>query len=138
MSTTIPDSHKDLIEGPVVVTLSTMMPDGQPQSSPVWCNYDGSHVLVNTIRGRQKYKNMLARPMVTILAVDPQNPYRFLEVRGAVEEMVEAGAVEHMNTLTRLYVNKPNYYGGFAPAEREGQEVRVICKIKPTRVNHAG
>lgn len=133
MSTVIPESHKDLIEGPVFVTLSTVLPDGQPQSSVVWCNNDGNYLLVNTVRGRMKEKNMRARPMATILAIDPQNPYRYLEVRGKVEEITEEGAIDHINQLAQLYVNQPKYYGGVAPAEREGKETRVICKIKPTR-----
>lgn len=134
MTTVIPESHKDLIEGPVFVTLSTVMPDGQPQSSVVWCSYDGNHILVNTARGRLKEKNMRARLMATILAIDPQNPYRYLEVRGKVEEITEEGAIDHINQLAQLYANKPKFYGGVAPAEREGRETRVICKIKPTRV----
>jgi PPOX class probable F420-dependent enzyme len=134
MSARIPNSHLDLIEGPVYITLATIMPDGQPQATVVWCNYDGEHVLVNTARGRQKEKNMSERPMATILALDPENPYRYLEVRGDVAEMTEKGAKEHIDQLASLYVNKPKYYGGAAPADREGKEVRVICKIKPTRV----
>ncbi len=134
MSTVIPESHKDLIEGPVCVTLSTVLPDGQPQSSVVWCSYDDNHILVNTARGRMKEKNMRARPMATILAIDPQNPYRYLEMRGKVEEITEEGAIDHINQLAQLYINKPTYYGGAAPAEQEGKETRVVCKIKPIRV----
>jgi PPOX class probable F420-dependent enzyme len=114
------------------------MSDGQPQASVVWCNYDGTHVLVNTARGRQKEKNMRARPVATILALDPENPYRYLEVRGTVQVITEEGAVEHINQLAELYMNKPKFYGGVAPAELEGREVRVICKIKPTRVRSIG
>lgn len=130
----IPASYKDLIEGPVIVSLATVMPDGQPQVTPVWCSYDGTHVKVNTARGRQKEKNMSARSMVTILAIDPKNPYRYLEVRGSVDEITEEGAMDHINTLAMLYMNKPKYYGGVAPAELEGKEVRVICNIKPKKV----
>ena len=99
MSATIPDSFRDLLDGPVYAALTTVMPDGQPQLTIVWCNYDGGHVLVNTIRGRQKEKNMLARPMVTLLALDPENSMRWIEVRGVVDEMTEEGGVEHITEL---------------------------------------
>jgi PPOX class probable F420-dependent enzyme len=138
MAAVIPDSHKDLLEQPVYVALATVMADGQPQVTPVWCSYDGAHILVNTLRGRIKEKNMKARPKVTILAIDPKDPYRWLEVRGAVEAMTEEGAIEHINQLAQLYANKKNYYGDYVPAERRHQETRVICKIKPTKVVTAG
>lgn len=133
MAAEIPESHKDLLEQPIHVTLVTLMPNGDPQASVVWCSYDGAHILINTIRGRRKEKNMLARPVVSILAVDPQNPLRYLEVRGTVAEVTEEGAVDHMHSLSRMYTNK-NYYGEFVPAERANQETRVIFKIKPTKV----
>ncbi|HEX6387565.1 MAG TPA: PPOX class F420-dependent oxidoreductase [Anaerolineae bacterium] len=138
MSATIPDSHVDLLEGPVHVALATLMPDGQPQVTVVWCNYDGEYVLVNTARGRQKEQNMNERPKVTILAVDPDDPYRWLEVRGTVEEMTEEGAVDHISNLARLYKDVPAYYGYAAPAERRNRETRVMVKIRPTHVNAYG
>jgi len=138
MSTPIPESHIDLLEGPVYVTLATIMPDGQPQASVVWCDYDGTHVLVNTAKGRQKEKNMRLRPMATLLVVDPGNAYRYLEVRGRVDEIAEEGARGHIDRLAMAYEGQPSFYGGVAPAEREGQEVRVICKIRPTRVRTFG
>ncbi|RMG92602.1 MAG: PPOX class F420-dependent oxidoreductase [Chloroflexi bacterium] len=130
----IPESHRDLLDGPVPVTLATIMPDGQPQLSVVWCNTDGDFVLVNTARGRQKDTNMRQRPKVTILAIDPKNPYRYLEVRGEVVEMTEEGALEHINQLAKLYVGVDNYYGGLAPEEQKHKETRVMAKIRPTRV----
>ena len=135
MSAVIPDSHKALLEEPVYITLATVMPNGQPQASVVWCSYDGEYVLVNTVRGRQKEKNMRERRMATILAVDPKDPYHFLEIRGVVEEITEKGGVDHINQLAQAYVNKSKYYGDYVPAERAQQEVRVICKIKPQKVN---
>ncbi len=138
MSAQIPNSHRDLIDGPVYVTFTTVMPDGQPQSTITWCNSDGDHILINTTRGRQKEKNLLNHPKATVFAVDPNNPFRALEVRGTVVEMTEAGAVEHISELARLYVGAANYYGDFAPAERAAEETRIICKLKPTKVNVIG
>ena len=137
MSAKIPESHVDLLTGPVYVTMATVMPDGQPQLTVVWCTFDGTHVLVSTARGRQKEKNLLARPMATLLAVDPQSPFRYLEVRGSVE-ITEDGGMDLINELAMLYMNQPKYYGGVAPAELESQETRVVCKILPQKVNAFG
>ncbi len=133
MPVQIPESHKDLLERPVYITLTTLMPNGHPQSSVAWCSFDGQYIWINSIRGRQKEKNMLARPVVSIVAMDPQNPLRYIEVRGAVAEVTEEGAVEHINQLSRMYLNK-NFYGEYTSAERLHRETRVIFKIKPTRV----
>ncbi len=133
MSKPIPEAYQDLLTGPVSVTMATIMPDGAPQLSVVWCSYDGEFVLVNTARGRQKDKNLQARPVASILAIDPQNPYRYLEIRGSVE-LTEDGAKEHINDMARLYRGVPAYYGFSAPAELEQTETRVLCKITPTHV----
>lgn len=133
MSAKIPDDFKGLLEGPVFVAVSTMMPDGQPQSTVVWCSYDGEDLLFNTARGRQKEKNLKVNPKVSLLAIDPDNPYRWIEVRGTVE-FIDEGAVDHIDQLARLYTGNDKYYGGVAPADLEGKEQRVICKINPTRV----
>ena len=134
----IPDTHKDLLNGPVVVAFTTIMPDGMPQTTPVWCGWDGEHIVVNTARGRRKEKNVLANPKVNVLAIDPQNPYRWLEVRGTVAELTEDGAIDHINTLAKLYVGKDTYFGGVAPAEAAETQTRVIIKIKPERVVASG
>ncbi len=132
----IPDNFKDLLEGPVFITLVTIMPSGQPQATPVWCNYDGTHVLINTARGRQKDKNLQANPRVTILAIDPKNPYRWIEVRGRVDESTEEGALDHINQLSALYTGNPDYYS--RNPSRRNQETRVTYKIRPEHVNTNG
>lgn len=132
MAATIPESHKDLLEGPVVVTLVTVFPNGQPQANPVWCSYDGAYVLVNSAKGRAKDKNMRANPHVAVLAVDPQNPYRWLEVRGVVETITEEGALDHINALSKLYRGVEDYYASMP--QMRGQETRVTYKIRPERV----
>lgn len=134
----IPDTHRDLLEQAVVVTLVTVMPDGQPQATPVWCDFEDGYVRINTARGRQKDKNMLSRPKVTILAVDPKNPYRWIEVRGLVIDMNDdqAVAVGHINKLSLLYRGYEDYYKNMP--ERRGKEERVMFRIKPTRVVTGG
>ena len=130
---TIPDSHKDLLEAPIHAVLTTMMPDGQPQSSLVWCDYDGTYVRVNTTRERQKGKNMITNPKVTLLVIDLHDAGRWLEVRGEVE-ISEEGALKHLDELTRQYTDKRHYYGGIFPVEQRECETRIICKIIPKKV----
>jgi PPOX class probable F420-dependent enzyme len=133
----IPDTHKDLLTGAVVVSLVTVMPDGTPQATPIWIDYDGTHLIVNTARGRQKDRNMQRRSKVAVLAIDPKNSYRWLEVRGEVDDISEEGAVEVINKLAKKYRGVDSYYGGAAPAERATQETRVTYKIKPLHINHS-
>lgn len=134
MPVAIPDSFKDLIEGPVSVALTTVMPDGQPQTTVVWCNYDGSHVLINTMSRFQKAKNMRANPKVTLFAWRRSDPLRYLEVRGTVVAMTEEGAMQHLDELAVLYTGKAPYFGEVIPAEWKDRETPVLCKIAPTRV----
>ena len=138
MSEMIPASHRDLIDGPVLVTFATIMPDGQPQLSVIWCNSDSTHILINTARGRQKDKSIARDPRVALLARDPDDPYRFIEVRGRVEEVTEENAVEHIDELARIYSGHPGFYGYVASDEQRIGETRLICKIKPTKVRVAG
>ncbi len=81
----IPHAFRDLLEGRACAALSTVMPDGQPQSTVVWCDVDGDCLLINTMRGFRKEKNMRAHPRVTLLAYEQRNPLRSLEVRGTVD-----------------------------------------------------
>lgn len=124
---TIPQSHIDLLEKPVTVALVTIMPDGAPQATPVWCDYVDGHIRINTARGRQKDRNLDSGRPVAVLAIDPTNPYRWMEVRGIVADSTEEGAEEHINTLSHQYFRRDyNYVEG---------EVRVMYRIRPTKVN---
>ena len=133
MSLTIPGTHLDLLTKPIHAVLTTMMPDGQPQSSLVWCDYDGECARVNTSLERQKGKNMQANPKVTLLVVDPEDTSRYLEIRGEVE-MVFENSLEHLDAITRQYTQHPRYYGYVFPLERQAQETRVICRIRAKKL----
>ncbi len=134
VSAQIPEAYLDLVNGPRVAALTTVMPDGQPQTTAVWCNFDGTHVLVNTMRGFRKEKNMRLNPKVTLLCYDPHQPLRFIEVRGTVVEMTEAGALKHLDGLSELYTGMSPYFGTCVPAEFKEKETPVLCKILPTHV----
>ncbi len=124
----IPENVRDLFERPIVSVLATLMADGQPQLTPVWCDYDGKYVRINTARGRQKDRNMTKRARVTVLLMDPQNPYHWVEVRGHIVETTEAGAREHIDQLARKYTGKNYVY-------QQPDQVRVLYRIEPDKVN---
>ena len=130
----IPEAYRDLLAGRIYAALATVMPDGQPQCTVVWCDYAGTHVLINTMRGFRKEKNMRANPKVTLLAYDQCNPLRSLEVRGTVVEMTEAGALAHLDSLSVKYIGRGPYFGACVPAELSAREFPVLCRIMPTRV----
>ena len=132
MSVRIPDAFRDLFEKQSFAHLVTLMPDGGPQVSPVWCDSDGTHVLINSARGRQKDKNMERDPRVALSIQDPTNPYRYLEVRGRVVEITQQGAEAHIDRLAKRYMGVDEY-----PLRKPG-EARVIYKILPEKVNTMG
>jgi PPOX class probable F420-dependent enzyme len=129
----IPDSHLDLLTKPICGVFTTMGADGQPRSSLVWVDTDGECARVNTTLQRQKGRDLLADPKVSLLVVDPDDTSRFLQVRGHAE-LVSDGAVEHLDALTRKYTRHPRYYGFIYPAEQQDQETRVVCRIHARRI----
>lgn len=135
MAVPIPDTHRDLLIEPIHGILSTIMPDGQPQSSMVWKDYDGTYILINTTLERQKGRNMRANPNVALLVIDPRNSSRWIEVRGRVVEIQCAGAEAHADKLTQLYTGKHHFYGDIYPVEQKQKETRVIVKIEPIKVS---
>ncbi|HKV42226.1 MAG TPA: PPOX class F420-dependent oxidoreductase [Blastocatellia bacterium] len=128
----IPDKYKDLFDKKAFANLATVMPDGTPQVTPVWVDYDGVHVIVNSARGRQKDKNMQRNSAVALAIPDPENPYRYLEIRGKVSEITEAGADQHIDKMAKKYMGLDQY-----PYRRPG-EVRVMYKIVPERTSSMG
>lgn len=126
--TTIPDSYRDLLDRPIIVSLATVQPDGQPQVTPVWADYVDGHVRVNTAAGRQKHRNMLERPQVTVLSVDPENVQRFIEIRGRVAEATEEGADAVIDKLAHDYLGVDSY------PYRTPAETRVTFLIEPVHV----
>ena len=135
MSSTIPDTHLDLLQTPVHGVLTTIMPDGFPQSSIVWVDYDGEFVLINTTLERQKGRNMRDNPKVTILVIDLNDSSRWVEVRGQVKEITQECAEEHADKLTQRYCrDKQHFYGDIYPVGQKQKETRVIVKILPLKV----
>lgn len=120
-----PEKYLDLLkpETRAYLFLATLMPDGSPQNTPVWFDYDGKHILINTNEGRIKDRNMKERPQVAMVIQDPADPHRYLQVRGKVESYTRKGADEHIDMLSHRYRGKPWAY-------QSGQK-RIIFKIRP-------
>ena len=132
MSQSIPEKYRDLFSKRAFASLGTLMPDGSVQVTPVWCDLEGDLVIVNTAKGRQKDKNMRRDPRVALAIIDPENPYRYLEIRGRVAEIVEDGADAHIDKMAKKYLGADKY------PYRQSAEVRVMFKIRPERTNTMG
>ena len=124
---TDPENYRDLFEQKkAFANLATLMPDGSPQVTPVWFDYTGGMIRVNTAKGRVKARNLREGAPVALSIMDPDNPYRYIQIRGVVKRCVEAGADKHIDSLAKKYLGKDKY-----PFAQPG-EVRVMYEIEPT------
>jgi PPOX class probable F420-dependent enzyme len=132
MAATIPEKFAQLLHKPVFAYLGTIMPDGSPQVTPVWIDYDGKNILFNSAKGRVKDKNVRRDPRVTVSVSDPANPYSYFEVRGRVVSITEQGASEHIDKMAQKYLGQPKYPWA-SPTEQ-----RLIYAIEPQHVSSMG
>lgn len=129
----IPATFTDLLTTKITFAhLGTSMKDGAPQVTPVWFSYDGTHILLNSAKGRLKDRNMRARPKVAMSILDPENPYRYLQIMGHVVDITEAGGDAHIDALAKKYLGKDTY------PWRGPDEVRVIYKVAIDKVQTMG
>lgn len=124
----IPEKYLDLMQKRAFAHLATLMPDGSPQVTPVWFDYDGEHIIVNSARGRVKDKNMQRDQRVALEIMDPDDPYRYLEIRGCVVEITEEGSDAGIDRLAHKYLGVDIY------PFRNPAEQRVIYKIAPMKI----
>ena len=133
MSQAIPEKYRDLFSKRAFANLATLMPDGSPQVTPVWCDLENDDlVVINSAKGRQKDRNLRRDPRVALAIIDPENPYRYLEIRGKVVEITEQGAAAHIDKMAKKYLGVDKY-----PYGQPG-EVRVMYKIKPEHATMMG
>ena len=132
MAGVIPERYLDLFGKKAFANLATLMPDGSPQVTPVWVDFDGTRIIINSARGRQKDRNIKRNPEVALAVSDPGNPYRYLEVRGRVVEITEEGASEHIDKMANKYLGVDKY------PNRAPGEVRVLYRIEPLHVTFMG
>lgn len=124
------DSAIGLLKGKNIAFIASLMKDGGPQITPVWIDYDGEYILINTAEGRVKQKNFQRDPRVAISIIDPTNPYNTVSIRGTVTEQVIDGADDHIDKLAKKYLGVDKY-----PFRAPGEK-RVILKIMPEKVFH--
>jgi PPOX class probable F420-dependent enzyme len=132
----LPELHRSLLEKPVTAALATINAKGLPHLTPVWVGHNGTHILLNTKKGRLKERNLRARGQVSLLCVDPQNPYHWITLQGQVEEIVEETdpskgheATKHIDDMAERYLGVRPY-----PLRDPQGEVRVLFKVRPTYV----
>lgn len=133
MAAIVPESHHDLLNSAIHVVMGTIMPDNTPHSVVMWFKWDGEHVLISTTKARKKTANLEHIAKTTLMFVDPESMYRYLEIRGDVE-IIEEGGYELIDELAMKYRGVAAYYGGITSADRKAVEERIILKVTPYRV----
>ena len=129
----IPESYLDLLQQKkAFASLATVMPDGTPQVTPVWFDYAGGKLRVNTAKGRVKARNLKPGAAVALAIMDPDNPYRYVQIRGRVASATEDGADAHIDQLAKKYLGKDTY-----PFRQPG-EMRIMYEIEPISVSGMG
>jgi PPOX class probable F420-dependent enzyme len=129
----IPDNYLDLVQQKkAFANLATVMADGSPQVTPVWFDHTNSAIRVNTAKGRVKSRTLRPGAPVALAILDPDNPYRYIQIRGRVSRAVEQGADAHIDSLAKKYLGKDTY-----PFRQPG-EVRVMYEIEPVSVSGMG
>lgn len=125
----IPEKYSDLLNKRGLAFLATIMPDGSPQVTPVWFDFVDGLIRVNTARGRQKDRNMTRDPRVALTIQDPDDPYRYMQVRGVVAEITEQGGDAHIDLLAKKYLGEDSY------PWRNPADTRVIYSIQPEKIS---
>lgn len=128
----IPDSHRDILDKKGFAHIATIGPDGEPHSSPVWYGWDGEHFLFSQTKTRQKYRNVQREPRIAVSVTDPDNPYRYLEIRGVVEAVEEDEGNAFINAMAKKYMDQNEY-----PWHRPGDE-RIVIKVRPEHTTSMG
>jgi PPOX class probable F420-dependent enzyme len=128
--TPIPESHRDILDKKGFAHIATTGPNGEPQSSPVWYGWDGTHLKFSNTKARQKYKNLVRNPKVSASITDPDNPYRYLEIRG-VAEIEDDPDKAFFDEMSRKYMGRD--YSWNQPGDE-----RVIVKIRPEHTTTQG
>ena len=128
----IPEGYRDLLESTALVHVATLGPDGEPQNNPVWFDWDGEHVLFSQTRTRQKYRNLGRDPRIAFSLVDPDNPYRYLEIRGEVARVEDDPGNDFINAMAKKYMGVDKY-----PFHQPGDE-RVVVHVRPRHTTQMG
>ncbi len=128
----IPEKHRDLLGITAPAHVATIGPKGEPRSNPVWFDWDGEHVRFSQTKARQKYRNLHRDPRTALSIVDPDDPFRYLEIRGAVERIEEDADLALINSMAKKYLGEDEYRN-----HRPGDE-RVVVLVKPQHTTKMG
>lgn len=128
----IPTDYKELLESTALAHVATIGPDGEPQNNPVWFDWDGEHLKFSQTKARQKYRNVGRDPRLSLSIVDPENPYRYLEVRGEVVRIDEDPDLDFINAMAKKYLGQDKY-----PFHQPGDE-RVVVHVEPRHTTQMG
>jgi PPOX class probable F420-dependent enzyme len=131
-TTTIPAAYADLLRSTALAHVGTIGPHGEPQVNPVWFGWDGQHILFSQTKTRQKYHSVQRDPRIALSIVDPENPYRYLEIRGSVVEIREDPDLDFINSMAQKYLGQEKY-----PWHRPGDE-RVVIVVQPEHTTQMG
>ena len=131
-SSRIPEGYEDLLETTALVHVATIGPDGEPQNNPVWFDWDGEHVKFSQTKTRQKYRNVSRDPRLALSIVDPENPYRYIEIRGEVTKVEEDPDNEFINAMANKYLGLDEY-----PYHQPGDE-RIVVYVEPEHTTQMG
>ena len=132
MASPFPEKYRDLFQKKAFASFTTLMPDGSPQTTPVWVDYQNGQIWINSAVGRQKDRNVRRDPRVALAIIDPDNPYRYVEVRGRVSEITQDGADAHIDRMAQKYMGKDKY-----PFRQPGEQ-RVLYKIEIQKTHGMG
>jgi PPOX class probable F420-dependent enzyme len=130
--TVIPEGYEDLLEPTALVHVATIGPHGEPQNNPVWFGWDGEHVLFSQTKARQKYRNLQRDARVAFSMVDPDNPYRYLEIRGEVVRVEEDPNLDFINSMAKKYLGLDKY-----PYHQPDDE-RLVVFVRPEHTTQMG
>lgn len=128
----IPEDYKDILDSTALAHVATVGPNGEPQNTPVWFDFDGEHLKFSQTKARQKYRNVGREPRIAISIVDPENDYRYIEVRGEVVRIDEDPNLDFINAMAKKYLDMDKY-----PFHQPGDE-RVVVVIEPRHTTQMG
>ena len=128
----IPENYRDLLESTALVHVATIGPDGEPQNNPVWFDWDGEYLRFSQTKKRQKFRNVNREPRVALSIVDPENPYRYLEIRGEVTRIDEDPDNDFIDAMAKKYMGRDRY-----PFHQPGDE-RVVVNVAPRHTTQMG
>jgi len=128
----LPEDYKDILESTALAHVATVGPNGEPQNTPVWFDFDGEHLKFSQTKARQKYRNVGREPRIALSIVDPENDYRYIEVRGEVVRIDEDPNLDFINAMAKKYLDMDKY-----PFHQPGDE-RVVVVIEPRHTTQMG